>query len=175
MAIKIDHALIDEYGLNPLNYRLLKLASKSDIQWNGPGLRAITTQPANGLRKLVERGLLSGPAQSEKITARPFSLTDQGRDTLARIERGLHRNDLWMSAGKLKVLELLTDGGPASHRQLLDRGAAVMSILSLLDAGYIKEFVRTGVQSDYHLTDLGREALAQWRAENAAVEVSSEY
>lgn len=86
---KIDHALIDEYGLNPLTYRLLRLASKSAIQWNGPGLRAITTQPANGLRKLVERGLLDGPAKTEKIAARPFELTAAGRDTLARIERGL--------------------------------------------------------------------------------------
>jgi hypothetical protein len=86
---KIDHQLIDEYGLNPLTYRLLRLASKSDIEWNGPGLRAITTQPANGLRKLVERGLLSGPGRTEKINCRPFALTDAGRDTLARIERGL--------------------------------------------------------------------------------------
>lgn len=161
----INHGLIDEYGLNPLNYRLLKLAQGSDIEWNGPGLRAITTQPATGLRKLVHRGLLDGPAQSEKITARPFALTDKGRETLAKIERGLHRNDLWMSAGKLKVLEMLSAGGPASHRRLLDQGAAVMSILSLRDAKYIQEHARAGSQT-YALTDLGREALEQWRAEN---------
>lgn len=92
MNNKINHALIDEYGLNPTTYRLLKLASKSAIAWNGPGLRAITTQPAPGLRKLVERGLLDGPGRTEKIAVRPFALTDAGRDTLARIERGLHRN-----------------------------------------------------------------------------------
>jgi hypothetical protein len=89
MATKINHQLIDEYGLNPTTFRLLKLASKSAIEWNGPGLRAITTQPAPGLRKLVERGLLDGPARTEKVNCRPFSLTEEGRDVLARIERGV--------------------------------------------------------------------------------------
>lgn len=73
----------------------------------------------------------------------------------------------------MKVLELLASG-PLHHRQLLDRGASAMSILSTLDAKYTQEFTRPGVRG-YHLTDLGREALAQWRAENAAVEVSSGY
>ncbi len=35
---KINHALIDEYGLNEVTFKLIKLASKSNIEWNGPGL-----------------------------------------------------------------------------------------------------------------------------------------
>lgn len=155
---KINHALIDEYGLNEVTFKLLKLASKSDIQWNGPGLRAISGQPANSLRKLVDRGLLTGPARQEKIAARPFALTDAGRDTLARIERGLHRNE-WMSAGKVKVLELL-ENDFYFEPQLLKKGANMMSLLSVRDAGYT-----TSTPGVIWITDLGREALSQWRAE----------
>lgn len=163
---KINHSLIDEYGLNEVTYKLLKLAEGSPITWGGPGLKAITGQPANSLRKLVDRGLLTGPARDEKISARPFALTAAGRDTLARIERGLHRN-VWMSAGKLKVLELLEGGGALSQRELMDAGANTMSMLSVIDAGYISQR-RARDWYYYGITEVGREALTQWRSENTA-------
>jgi hypothetical protein len=195
----MDHQLIDEYGLNPTTYRLLKLAQGGPIEWLGPGLKAITTQPAPGLRKLVERGLLSGPARTEKVNCRPFEMTEKGRDVLGRIERGLHKNS-WMSAGKVKLLTLLSlaacgsgeaastgpelrpelvEGasppgtGGASEQAIKAAGVSMMSVLSARDAGYVVQ-AESGA-TFWYITDLGREALSEWWAENVAVEVSSGY
>jgi hypothetical protein len=87
--IKLNPALLDEYGLNPVTFRLLRLASQIYIYWSQhhEDLKEISGQPANSLRKLVDRSLLVGPLRGDKITYCPFTITEMGRETLAEYRK----------------------------------------------------------------------------------------
>lgn len=156
----ITNALLDEYGLNSVSYLMLALIRQhSQMSWSKLGhltlFKRISGQPAATLRKLVDRGLITGPARSRPIRSAPFAIAPRGEEILAKIERGLHRSD-WLSAGKLAALELLATGFQ-TDRDLLDASHR-MSIISLKDAGYIQ---RNGEM--WHATPLGLEALREHR------------
>jgi len=152
--------LLDEYGLNAVSHAaLVTVRDHGPIGWDDPRLREgiPSLRPAPTLRKLVDRGLVIGPARNESIRARPFAITEAGRDVLARIERGL-RTPRWLGRAKLAALRTLARRGP-TPRPCLTRveKVASASLDALLRAGYL-------TQDDdqvIHLTDLGREALTE--------------
>ena len=158
----INEQLLDEYGLNQVNFTLLALVGATGpVQWPDPDLKRISGQPAPSLRKLVKRGLLDGPARGEAIRSKPFAITDKGQDILARIDRGLHRTT-WLSAGRVKVLEMLADRDVARRGHLLNNGAHHMSLISLRDAEYI---LASADGQWLTITALGLEALHEYRQE----------
>lgn len=157
------HQLLDEYGLNQVTFKLLGMADAATepLTWAAikpiAAFYKITGNPAPALRKLVDRGLLTGPARNEDIKAKPFALTDAGRDILARIQRGLHR-PRWISPAKAKILRLLTNNYHTSEN-LKDWNIhpASMALASLTQAGYIQYS-----SGHWRLTPLGLEAWAEY-------------
>ncbi len=165
MNNQINHALLDEYGLNEVTYRLLALvdAAIHPIKWEEIKLIVayykITGNPAPSLHKLVDRGLLSGPVRTENISSRPFQVTGQGHTILAKIGRGLHQPK-WLSAARLKVLNILKEGYQAERDLLHQHKCHPKTILSLSDANYIFQPARTDT---WHITSLGSEAWAEYQ------------
>jgi len=159
-----NQALLNEYGLNTITYRLLDLARRTPLHWarHSDALKKISGNSANSLRKLVDRHLLVGPQRGEGIASKMFALTASGLDTLQCLDRGLHKPD-WLSAGRVTVLRLLVEYGDLSERKLLDCGAHKMSLISLRDAGYINQLATSGTW--YDLTPLGREAWLEYEKE----------
>jgi hypothetical protein len=168
MNNQINHALLDEYGLNEVNWRLLALvaAAASPLKWKEikpiAAYYKITGNPAPSLHKLVDRGLLSGPARTEHIMSSPFQATGQGHTILAKIERGLHR-PMWLSAARLKVLNILKEGYQAERDLLHQHKCHPRAILSLSDANYIYQPDGTDT---WHITALGSEAWAEYQQQN---------
>ncbi len=155
---KINHALLDEWGLNQVTYQILNLSCEP-IDWHDAEtlvrLKEISGQPAAALRKLVDRGLLDGPSRKQLITERPFEATKKGLELLDKIKRGLHHWN-WLSAGKIRVLTILAPGAQPDE-ELKKRKCHRMSILSLRDATYIARS-----DSDvWEITALGLEALQE--------------
>lgn len=167
-----------EYDLSEPHYLLLKLIEASGpLRWDTAAdyarLKEVSGNPAALLRHLVDRGLLSGPARGEKIQAAPFGLTDEGRDLLGRIERGLH-TPVWLSEHKVKALEVLSRGRLSLPGKVRERIKQV-TLNSLIEAGYVEVERLDSMDdagcvcvgySDWVITDLGWEALGEWAAQN---------
>lgn len=118
--------------------------------------RGITAQHGETLRALARRGFLDGPAdpKKEKVRARPFKLTDQAVQLLAKIERGLHPLE-WLTDKKASLLRFV-----AEKNISFQRGATHPAVVkSLKGAGYLDE--------QGQLTDLGREAWQNWHEDQA--------
>lgn len=159
-----SHQLLDEYGLNEVTYKLLVLvaAATEPLSWKAikpiAAYYKITGNPAPSLHKLVDRGLLTGPARTEYVGTYPFAITDQGRDILARIQRGLHRWE-WITPARAEALKtLIRQHGsliysPKIHGHKFSRA----TLDSLVKHGYLRKDFST-----YRLTDLGREAWAEY-------------
>jgi len=153
-------ALLDEYGLNQVTYHLLlMIITDPDLStWylikRFAAARSITGNPAQSIRKLIDRDLLAGPNRDQPIDARPITVTQRGRDLIDRLHLGLHQPD-WLSTPRLAALRRLA-AGYATDRQLLAVSHR-MSIISLRDAGYIEANIDA-----WHITALGRQALAEW-------------
>ncbi|MCK6629328.1 MAG: hypothetical protein L6R45_29645 [Anaerolineae bacterium] len=175
MNTQPDHALLDEYGLNQVTYRLLAAIATppplsasergpgGEVSW--PALKTIALQqkitgnPAPALRKLVERGLLAGPARDEDIHARPFTLTPQGHDIFVRIQLGWHKPQ-WLTVSRVNALKTLIKANgallysPKIHGRKFNR-----SVLdTLVKHGYLIRDFET-----YRLTLLGRAAWAEYQ------------
>lgn len=159
--------LIFEYGLNETQYRVLCLLQEEQglIWWtNGyhqKQLKKISGQPGQTLRKLVDWGILEGPARGELIGVKAFRLTDKARDLLARVGRGLHTPE-WMSEHKLAALETAVDQ-PCGISLATKKGLGIklVTLHSLEKAGYLVR--QNGV---WLATELGREAMNEWRLQN---------
>lgn len=153
-----------EYDLHESLYLLLKLVEESGpLRWDTAAdytlLKEVSGNPAALLRHLIDRGLLSGPARGQKIQTAPFALTDQGRELLGKIERGLH-TPAWLSEHKVKALERLNRPHPVAWSVMKAEGIRRVTLRSLVDNGYI---CISG--PGWEITDLGREALAEWSAQ----------
>jgi hypothetical protein len=149
-----------EYGLNEVHFGLLKLIEKSQIvHWDSEEylkMRKLSGQPAVSLRKLVDMGLLCGPARGEPINSKPFELSEQGRSVIEKIERGLHKPE-WLSEYRVKTLQVLDRANGVAWSVLKAEGIQKITLLSLDRAGYV-------VWRDpfTEITELGREALREW-------------
>jgi len=115
------------------------------------------------MRKLVHRGLLIGPAQSEDINTRPFVATQSGYNLLGRIERGLHTPG-WLSASRVRALKWLSSNDGRGIDMLRPRGISMITMRALRKAGYIS----TADEATWRITDLGREAWAEWLKKEAS-------
>lgn len=111
------------------------------------------------LRSLVGRGLLLGPDTGQAIKARPFSLSEAGRELVGKIERGLH-TPAWLSEYKVKALECLDKPHPVAWSVLKEEGIRKVTLGSLTKAGYLTNGL------GWEITDLGREALTEWKQAN---------
>lgn len=142
--------LLLEYDLNFVQYQMLALLSDTGpLTWPDTRFNAVSGQPGQSLRKLVDRGLLVGPARRQKINAAPFALSEQGETVLGNVRRGLHKTS-WLSLHKWAALARLAEGPlPEDERE----GHKLVTLRSLVENGYV-DF--DNVQ--YTLTGLGREA-----------------
>jgi hypothetical protein len=162
-----DRALLDEYGLNEVTYRLLvKVAAHPEpLPWRlvkmTAGHERVTGNPAPALRKLVDRNLLSGPRRGEDIRNESFAATQAGFDLVARIARGLHRPE-WLSQSRLRALRYLSSGVACDTDILRPRGIRLPTLQALERAGYVQG------PTVWRITDLGREAWAEWQAQQEA-------
>lgn len=157
-------ALLDEYGLNEVTWRLLvKIAAHPEpMTWTLikriSKTEHITGNPAQSLRKLIDRGLLTGPARHEDLITRPMAATQPAYDLIKRIERGLHPPE-WITASRVVALDLLRRSGPLPIQELVKQHhIRQITLSSLAEHGYLE------LSNDYyyHITDLGREALAEY-------------
>jgi hypothetical protein len=160
--------LLDEYGLNEVTYGLLLLAFEHNIQWSEHQveLKQISGQPAVALRKLVDRGLLTGPGRGVNIGAQVFALTQRARRILAKIERGLHR-PRWLSPARARALQYLSGGAGWDEAILRPRKIYLPTLLALKKAGYVQESPKTM----WRITDLGQEAWAEYEEEQANAQI----
>jgi len=150
--LRVPDALLNEYGLTSYHLEIMRLCVHPTY-WKQGGLNHSIT----ALYKLIDRGLLTGPQRGQANSV-PFELSPAGKDLLAKIHRGLH-HPKWLSETKLAVLMTLNDAPYCSRRKLLDWGGTGATLNALQKAGYI--YQPLGVL-DYAITDLGREALAEW-------------
>lgn len=155
-----DDGLLNEYGLARPHFKLLWLVSLGPVSWPDCMLRAISGQPAAGLRKLIRMGLLDGPAGKQPIRSKPFSLTGRGRETLGRIERGLHK-PAWITEARATALGQLVHRPKDSVSLICVRQ---ITLYSLERNGYI----RFTHKFQWSMTDLGREAWQEYLAKDGA-------
>ncbi|MCL4295744.1 MAG: hypothetical protein KJ077_08455 [Anaerolineae bacterium] len=156
--------LFFEYGLNVTQGQMILLVAAEGLLWWGnleqlKKARAISGQAGMTLLSLARRGLLLGPDPGQAIKARPFSLSEAGRDLVGKVERGLH-TPAWLSEHKVKALECLDKPHPVAWSVLKDKGVRKVTLGSLTKAGYLTNGL------GWEITDLGREALAEWRQAN---------
>lgn len=159
-----SHQLLDEYGLNAVTYQFLALVHQAahPFDWfllkHVARTEKITGNPAPALRKLVDRGLITGPARSEGISARRFGPTDQGEIIFSRIRRGLHRWE-WITPARAEALKtLIRQRGSLLYSQKIYGSKFSRPTLdSLVKHGYVRKDFEM-----YRLTDLGREAWAEY-------------
>lgn len=160
--------LLWEYQLHEAHWLILKLVEAGPVRWDTASsymrLKEISGQPAHLLRHLVERELLTGPVRGEVIRARPFELSELGREVLGKIERGLHRPE-WLSEHKVRALEWLAGGQGNLVAVMKPRRLSLNTLRSLQSNGYINS---CDDERLWEISDLGKEALrewSQWRAE----------
>lgn len=150
--------LLFEYGLNFIQYQMLALlAENGPITWPDPRFKAVSGQPGQSLRKLVDRGLLTGPTRQQKIKDCPFALNEQGATVLNKVQRGLHLVS-WLSPHKWAAMARLSEGPlPVDDRE----GIKLVTLRSLVENGYVGF---DGYQ--YTMSALGREAWAEAGTDN---------
>lgn len=146
--------LLNEYGLTDYHYDALKIC-ENPTTWKQDLLdHSITV-----LCKLRDRGLLSGPETGQPYS-KPFELTQKGRELVNKIERGIH-HPKWLTEPKLTVLVRLADGACLRRILVQLHGATGPTLIALERARYIYRPQGDGAEY-FALTDLGREALADW-------------
>lgn len=153
MNSKPNLAILAEYDLTEYLYDALK-ACEHPTFWKQGELR----HAIHCLYKLCDRGLLSGPPKGAAYS-KPFHLTDQGRDVLARIERGLHKPE-WLSEHQARCLKLL-NSGVWRNVDLRVMDVRQITIGSLAKAGYIMADNTDILLARWYITDLGREAFTE--------------
>lgn len=159
-------ALLDEYGLNQVTYRLLVMvaAALSPLSWgrikSDAAHEKITGNPAQSLRKLIDRGLLTGPGRNEDINAHPFATTPQGHKLITRLHLGLHRPE-WLTVNRLAALQTLAarnNGAIVYSPKIYGRKFSKTTLKTLHRHGYVcRDF------EQWRITDLGRQALAEYQ------------
>ncbi|MCL4296407.1 MAG: hypothetical protein KJ077_11795 [Anaerolineae bacterium] len=153
--------IIYEYGLNVPQYKILKfVAIAGEVHYPDDRLNQFSGAPANQLRHLAcDLALLDGPPRGKPIRSQPFTVTEKGRELLAKIDRGLH-TPAWLSEHKVKALQVLPASGVRSPvADLKKQGVRRVTLGSLAAAGYIGCIADTW----YYLRPLGQEALAEWQ------------
>jgi DNA-binding PadR family transcriptional regulator len=143
--------LLNEYALTDYHYDILMICEHPTFWKQGSLIHSIQT-----LYKLRDRGLLSGP-ETRSPYDKPFELTAEGRQLVNKIERGIH-HPKWLSGPKLAVLKRLADGTYLRKTLVQIHGATGPTLIALERARYIYR----PVADHFALTDLGREALADW-------------
>lgn len=103
------------------------------------------------LRKLVDRGLFTGPMHHQPIRTCPFAIIEAGQELMDRIERGLH-HPRWLNQVRADVLRTLEGRGPTPRIYVVR-----VTKLAALRANYLAQ-EEGGIA---HLTDRGHEALAE--------------
>lgn len=153
--------IIYEYGLNVPQYKILKFVSLAgEVHYPDNRLNQFSGQPANQLRHLAcDLALLDGPPRGKPIRSQPFTVTDAGRELLAKIDRGLH-TPAWLSEHKVKALQALpANGVRCPVADLKRQGIRRVTLGSLATAGYIGNIA----DNWYYLRPLGQESLAEWQ------------
>lgn len=161
---KERETLFFEYGLNVTQGEMMLLVAAEGLLWWGnfeqlKKAKTVSGQAGMTLRSLVGRGLLLGPDTGQAIKARPFSLSEAGRELVGKVERGLHTPG-WLTEHKVKALECLDKPHPVAWSVLKDEGIRKGTLGSLTKSGYLTNGL------GWEITDLGREALAEWRQVN---------
>lgn len=148
MTQKPSPALLDEYGLTDYHYDALR-SCEHPTYWRQGDL----SHSIQALYKLIDRGLLTGPKRG-KPYSEPFHLTDKGRKTLTRLERGLHHPE-WITEPKANALTTIRKQGELyAPRSPLPFGFTMTTLHSLERAGYVRQ-VRPYT---WVLTDVGLDA-----------------
>lgn len=143
-----------EWGINFIQLNVLFLVrDEGPIEWTSRKIHRLTGQPGHTVRTLIERGFLDGASPEQSIRAKLFTLTHEGRELLAKIERGLYPPK-WLKATQVEAL-----------RQLSESGASPPT--TTIHSATLRSLRRVGYVSDWALTDLGQEA---WRAYQNAKE-----
>lgn len=147
--------LLREYELNEPKFKILKLIQeKGEASWD-------ELQAANffAIRGMIDAGLVDGPTRSQKIRAKPFSLTQKGLDILGKCERRLH-TPAWLAESEHKVaaLRLLSENeGRITPLQRKEAGVRLVTLNSLRDNDYVN------FTCYWSLTEVGREAWNEYQ------------
>ncbi|MCK6625523.1 MAG: hypothetical protein L6R45_10150 [Anaerolineae bacterium] len=149
------------WGCNFIQFTVLLLIQAKDgqIEYDDPDYHALTGQPGQTLRAMVERGWLYGPDRKEKPRARPWSISPAGRRLLHNIKIGLRPPDK-LSPTQYQALLRCDRGQPS--------GVRVGTLTTLVRWGYIYG-AGAGPGQAGRLTPLGQEAYQElliWEARN---------